>query len=129
MRGGTDMAEKLRLIQAGVGGMGKAWRANATKASAEFEVVAVVDINRVALDEAGEELNVPPERRFEDLRAAGGGLGARRGGWHLGSLRWSRWWTSIASRGMRGGRSGTFGGGGGLRICGGRGGGWGRMRC
>ena len=60
----------MKLIQCGVGGMGRAWRANATKSSADFEVVALVDINRAVLDEAGEELNVPPERRFEDLRSA-----------------------------------------------------------
>jgi predicted dehydrogenase len=50
--------------------MGKAWRANATRSSPDFEVVAVVDPNHVVLDEAGEELNVPPERRFADLRDA-----------------------------------------------------------
>src|SRR5437773_12044880 len=62
--------EKLRLIQCGVGGMGKAWRENATTSSPDFDVVAVVDINQTVLDEAGEELNLPPERRFSDLKTA-----------------------------------------------------------
>lgn len=62
--------QKLRLIQCGVGGMGKAWRENATKNSPDFDVVALVDINPMALAEAGEQLNVPPERRFDDLRKA-----------------------------------------------------------
>ena len=60
----------MKLIQCGVGGMGKAWRDNATRASGDFEVVAVVDVNRVVLDEAGEDLKVPVERRFSDLRDA-----------------------------------------------------------
>jgi predicted dehydrogenase len=61
---------KLRLIQCGVGGMGKAWRDNATKDSPDFDVVALVDIKPDILSEAGEQLNVPPERRFDDLRKA-----------------------------------------------------------
>src|SRR4051794_20289424 len=64
------MAEKLRLIQCGVGGMGKAWRDNATSASEDFDVVAIVDINPVVLEEAGEQLNVPADHRFSDLRPA-----------------------------------------------------------
>ena len=50
--------------------MGKAWRANATTNSPDFDVVAVVDINPIVLNEAGEELKIPPERRFNDLRMA-----------------------------------------------------------
>jgi predicted dehydrogenase len=61
---------KLRLIQCGVGGMGKAWRDNATKDSPDFDVVALVDINETVLNEAGEQLGVPPKQRFDDLRKA-----------------------------------------------------------
>ena len=61
---------KLRLIQCGLGGMGKAWRDNATSVSPDFDVVAVVDPNEAALAAGGEQLRVPPERRFADLRAA-----------------------------------------------------------
>ena len=62
--------EKLRLIQCGLGGMGKAWRNNATSASPDFDVVAVVDISDEALSEGGAQLNVPPERRFRELADA-----------------------------------------------------------
>jgi predicted dehydrogenase len=61
---------KLELIQCGLGGMGRAWRDNATAASPDFEVVAVVDVNDKALQEGGEHLGVPPGRRFADLRDA-----------------------------------------------------------
>jgi predicted dehydrogenase len=63
--------QKLRLIQCGAGGMGKAWRDNATAdANSDFEVVAIVDINDAILTEAGEHLKVPAERRFKDLAKA-----------------------------------------------------------
>ena len=64
------MTNNLRLIQCGVGGMGKAWRDNATKDSPDFDIVAIVDIKPDILNEAGEQLNVPPQRRFDDLRKA-----------------------------------------------------------
>ena len=60
----------MKLIQCGVGGMGKAWRDNATRGSGDFEVVAIVDVNPVVLAEAGDDLKVPVERRFSDLRDA-----------------------------------------------------------
>src|SRR5687768_17939454 len=68
-------ASKLRLIQCGLGGMGRAWRDNATAptsatASPDFEVVAAVDVNDDALRDGGEQLRVPPQRRFRDLRDA-----------------------------------------------------------
>jgi predicted dehydrogenase len=50
--------------------MGKAWRNNATNSSPDFDVVAIVDINDAILAEAGEEMKVPPKRRFNDLRKA-----------------------------------------------------------
>ena len=58
------------MIQCGVGGMGKAWRENAITSSPDFEVVAVVDIAEQVLHEAGEQLGVPAERRFRDLKRA-----------------------------------------------------------
>jgi predicted dehydrogenase len=68
--------EKLRLIQCGLGRMGKAWRDNATAASPDFEVVAVVDVVEKELAEGGEHLKVPPERRFNDLEQAIRAVGA-----------------------------------------------------
>src|SRR5439155_22733104 len=65
-----ESMEKLRLIQCGVAGMGKAWRANATTSSPDFDGVAVIDINPDVLDEAGEELKIPPQHRFDNLGKA-----------------------------------------------------------
>jgi predicted dehydrogenase len=62
--------EKLRLIQCGVGGMGKAWRENATKLADDFEVVAIVDINAVALEEASAHLDLPSPCGFANLHDA-----------------------------------------------------------
>ena len=59
----------LRLIQAGVGGMGGTW-VNALKGRTDVEVVALVDIADAPLDKAGDEVNVPPARRFKDLTQA-----------------------------------------------------------
>jgi predicted dehydrogenase len=69
------MAGKLRLIQCGLGGMGRAWRDNATAptsptASSDFDVVAAVDVSEQALRDGGEHLRIPPERRFRDLADA-----------------------------------------------------------
>ncbi|HEV2294403.1 MAG TPA: Gfo/Idh/MocA family oxidoreductase [Tepidisphaeraceae bacterium] len=61
---------KLRLIQAGVGGMGKAWWTGATNASPDFDVVGIVDIADAPLAEAGDALAIPQERRFKSLAAA-----------------------------------------------------------
>ncbi|MGC4033978.1 MAG: Gfo/Idh/MocA family oxidoreductase, partial [Tepidisphaeraceae bacterium] len=65
----TINSSPLRLIQAGVGGMGGAW-VNALKGRADVEVVALVDIADTPLIEGGDKLNVPAERRFKDLVAA-----------------------------------------------------------
>jgi predicted dehydrogenase len=69
------MAGKLRLIQCGLGGMGRAWRDNATAptsptASSDFDVVAAVDVSEQALRDGGEHLRIPPARRFRDLADA-----------------------------------------------------------
>lgn len=62
--------EKLRLIQCGMGGMGKPWWQNATGKSPDFEVVGIVDISEEPLSEAGEGLCVPEARRFKSLKDA-----------------------------------------------------------
>src|SRR5262245_49447814 len=61
---------KLKLIQAGVGGMGKAWWSSATNASPDFDLVAIVDVADAPLNEAGEALKLPADRRFKSLEAA-----------------------------------------------------------
>jgi predicted dehydrogenase len=61
---------KLRLIQCGTGGMGKAWYVNATGGSPDFELVAIVDVAEAALSAAGEALKIDPQRRFRSLEAA-----------------------------------------------------------
>lgn len=70
---------KLRLVQAGVGGMGKTWWKGAVRESADFEVVGLVDVAEEPLREAGEALGVPVERRFRSLEAALDGV-ERMGG-------------------------------------------------
>jgi len=62
--------EKIKLIQAGVGGMGSAWRNGAILNNDDVEMVAIVDIADAVLVEAGEQLGVPPERRFKSLEDA-----------------------------------------------------------
>lgn len=71
------MAEqrKLRLVQAGVGGMGRTWWKGAVLGSPDFEVAALVDVADEPLNEAGEGLGVPESRRFKDLAAALDALG------------------------------------------------------
>lgn len=64
------MSEKVRLIQAGVGGMGKAWWNGAIKGHPDVEVAALVDISAAPLDEAGDALGVPKAQRFSDLAEA-----------------------------------------------------------
>jgi predicted dehydrogenase len=61
---------KLRLIQAGVGGMGKAWWTTATRASPDFDLVAIVDIADAPLEECGETVAVPRDSRFKTLESA-----------------------------------------------------------
>ena len=62
--------EKFKLIQCGVGGMGKAWWTNATRDSPDFELAAIVDISDAALSEAGEALGLSPKLRFKSLKRA-----------------------------------------------------------
>src|SRR5689334_22275613 len=62
--------DKLRLIQCGVGGMGKTWWNGPTRESPDFDLVAIVDINDAALAEAGEALGIPEKQRFKDLKRA-----------------------------------------------------------
>ena len=67
--GGAGETGRLRVVQAGVGGMGRTW-VRAIAGSADVEPVALADPNADALAAAGEALGVPPSRRFADLDAA-----------------------------------------------------------
>ena len=60
---------KLKLIQAGVGGMGKTW-VNALKGRQDIEIAALVDPADAPLAVAAETLEVPADRQFKDLAAA-----------------------------------------------------------
>ena len=53
---------KLRLIQCGVGGMGKTWWSAPVRDSPDFDLVAIVDIAEAPLHEAGDALSIPPQR-------------------------------------------------------------------
>ena len=61
---------KLRLIQCGMGGMGKTWWNGPVRASPDFEIVAIVDVADAPLREAGDALSIPPDGRFTSLAAA-----------------------------------------------------------
>lgn len=61
---------KLKLIQAGVGGMGRHWWNSAVRNSEDFELVAIVDISDAALDDCGAALNIPAAARFKSLDQA-----------------------------------------------------------
>lgn len=61
---------KLRLIQAGIGGMGRAWWNGPVRESPDFELVGIVDIADQPLHEAGDALGIPRERRFKSLESA-----------------------------------------------------------
>jgi predicted dehydrogenase len=58
----------MRIIQAGVGGFGESW-VYATR-DVGYQHVALVDPNPVALENAGNAVGVPPERRFAKLEDA-----------------------------------------------------------
>ena len=60
----------MRLIQAGMGGMGKAWWNGVTNASPDFDLVAIVDVADAPLNDAGDAIGVAPDRRFKSLAAA-----------------------------------------------------------
>jgi predicted dehydrogenase len=61
---------KLRLIQCGAGGMGKAWWDGVVNRSPDFDLVAMVDVVETPLHEAGEKLGLPRQRRFTSLESA-----------------------------------------------------------
>jgi predicted dehydrogenase len=62
--------QKLKLIQCGVGGMGKAWWNGVTNNSPDFDLVALVDVVEPVLHEASDKLGLPSARRFTSLAAA-----------------------------------------------------------
>lgn len=70
MSNGTSNKDKLRLIQAGVGGHGGSWINNTSSQSDDFELVAIVDPNAETLQAAGDKNNVPAEARFATLAEA-----------------------------------------------------------
>src|SRR5688500_8866213 len=61
---------KLRLIQCGVGGMGKTWWNGPVRSSSDFQLVAIVDVAPQALEDAGEALSIARDARFTSLQAA-----------------------------------------------------------
>lgn len=62
--------QKLKLIQCGVGGFGKAWIEDHSTKAEDFDLVAIVDIAPENLNVAGELAGIPPEKRFASLEAA-----------------------------------------------------------
>jgi predicted dehydrogenase len=56
--------------------MGRAWWKSVVRNSPDFELVAIVDVVDAPLNEAGDELNIAPDRRFKSLEAAQGKLDA-----------------------------------------------------
>jgi predicted dehydrogenase len=62
--------KKLRLIQCGVGGFGHSWLKDVTGKSADFEVVAIVDVSPENLAKAAADAGIPTERQFATLEAA-----------------------------------------------------------
>jgi predicted dehydrogenase len=61
---------RLQLIQAGMGGMGRAWWRQVVPQSPDFHLAAIVDIAEPPLHEAGDALQIPADRRFRCLAAA-----------------------------------------------------------
>src|SRR5438874_4369141 len=62
--------DRLRLIQCGVGGFGRHWVSNISSKSEDFELVAIVDISEKALQDAGDAVGLPNDRRFATLQSA-----------------------------------------------------------
>ncbi|HEX4124448.1 MAG TPA: Gfo/Idh/MocA family oxidoreductase [Tepidisphaeraceae bacterium] len=61
---------KIRMIQAGLGSRGKAIIKSAAPENLDVEWVAVVDVVPAAVEEAGNFLNLPANRRFTSLAEA-----------------------------------------------------------
>lgn len=59
--------KKIKLAVVGCGDRGKIYASYALQCPTEAEIVAVVDVNPVALKVAGDEHNVPQNRRFSTL--------------------------------------------------------------
>ncbi len=66
----------LRLIQLGLGGWGRNWVEEVTRATPGVEPVAWVEIDPAARDRAIQELELPPERVFATLADAVGAVPA-----------------------------------------------------
>src|SRR5690606_36367336 len=65
---GWRFVEFMRIVCLGLGNRGKQWVRWAEQAGAD--VVGVVDLHRPTLDAVGEELGIPPARRFTSLAEA-----------------------------------------------------------
>lgn len=63
------MADQLRMILVGAGGMGRAWL-GVLRADPRWELAALVDSADERLAAAGVEFAIPSERRFADVRPA-----------------------------------------------------------
>lgn len=59
-----------RLIQVGVGGMGRVWTDKVASASKRWEVAAYVDTNKKILAESAARHNIPKSKCFTDLTRA-----------------------------------------------------------
>ena len=66
--------KKMRGICISAGGQGRRWVGKAREAG--LEVVGLVDLDRAKLDEASEELGIPPEARFTSITEAAKATGA-----------------------------------------------------
>jgi predicted dehydrogenase len=63
------VAQRLRIVQAGLGGFGRSW-AHIVRASPSAELIAVVDPAETARDWAGAELGLRADQIFDTLDAA-----------------------------------------------------------
>ena len=59
--------KKIRFAVLGCGDRGKIYAKHALKEEGQAEIVAIVDVNPVALQVAGEQFNVPKNARFQTL--------------------------------------------------------------
>ena len=67
----TIVAKRKRCLMIGAGGMARGWIRRFFPCFTErSEIVALVDVDEVALNEQGDFLDLPKEARFTDIRTA-----------------------------------------------------------
>jgi predicted dehydrogenase len=66
----TTTPSPLRLIQCGAGGFGAHWLQQISTKSADFDLVALVDVSTAALDAAATKHNISRDRLFSSLEQA-----------------------------------------------------------